>query len=156
MISFTFTKHAIFFPSKLLAGHAGEHNYNLRLSTDKDNGCIRSLGSYVAFDEYQEANAPAAFSGVIREQAADGNWYVEVIEPADAVVIYTPEVIAETYDERFKDMANFYNAKGETVHAYGLHKHDIFEISDLGFSGTPKAEKTVTANATTGKLVVGE
>jgi hypothetical protein len=78
-----------------------------------------------------------------------------VVEPADAVVIYTPEVIAETYDERFKDMANFYNPEGKTVHAYVLHKKDIFELSDLGFEGTPKAGKTVTANATTGKLVVG-
>jgi hypothetical protein len=78
-----------------------------------------------------------------------------VVNPADAAWIYTPEVINETYDERFKDLANFYNPKGKTVHAYILHKRDIFEISDLGFEGTPKAGKTVTANATTGKLVVG-
>lgn len=92
---------------------------------------------------------------MIREKSAAGNWYIEVVNPSDAVVIYTPEVIAETYDERFRDMANFYNAKGKTVHAYCLHKHDIFEISDLGFEGTPKEGKSVTADATTGKLVVG-
>ena len=154
MIKFNFTKHAIFFPSKLLAGHAGEHNFNLRITADRDNGVIRSLGKWIGFDEYEEANAPQAFAGVIREQAADGNWYVEVTNPADAVIIYTPEVIAETYDERFKDMANFYNAEGKTVHAYGLHKQDIFELSALGFSGTPSEGKTVTADATTGKLVV--
>lgn len=155
MIKFSITKHAIMFPSKILAGHAGEHNLNLRLTADRDNGVVRGVGDWVAFDEYEEANAPAEFSGVIREQAADGNWYVEVVEPADAVVIYTPEVIAETYDERFKDMANFYNPEGKTVHAYVLHKKDIFELSDLGFEGKPAAGKTVTANATTGKLVVG-
>ena len=51
-------------------------------------------------------------------------------------------------------MANFYNAKGKTVHAYVLHKMDIFELSALGFSGTPSEGKTVTADASTGKLVV--
>ena len=155
MIKFSITKHAIMFPSKILAGHAGEHNLNLRLTADRDNGVVRGVGDWVGFDEYEEANAPAGFSGVIREQAPDGNWYVEVVNPADAVVIYTPEVIAETYDERFKDMANFYNPEGKTVHAYVLHKRDIFELSDLGFVGTPAEGKSVTANSTTGKLVVG-
>lgn len=154
-IKFNIEKHAIAFPSKVLAGHAGEHNINLRITADRDNGVIRGVGSYIAFDEYEEANAPQAFAGVIREQAANGNWYVEVTNPADAAWIYTPEVIAETYDERFKDMANFYNEKGKTVHAYILHKMDIIELSDLGFSGTPKEGKSVTADATTGKLVVG-
>ena len=154
-IKFNIEKHAIMFPSKILAGHAGEHNLNLRLTADRDNGVVRGVGDWVGFDEYEEANAPAGFSGVIREQAPDGNWYVEVVNPADAVVIYTPEVIAETYDERFKDMANFYNPEGKTVHAYVLHKRDIFELSDLGFVGTPAEGKSVTANSTTGKLVVG-
>ena len=154
-IRFSLEKHAVMFPSKILAGHAGEHNFNLRISADRDNGVIRGLGDWVDFDEYKEANAPAGFTGVIREQAADGNWYVEVTNPADALIIYTPELIAETYDERFKDMANFFNASGKTVHAYALHKQDIFELSDLGFVGTPAAGKTVTANASTGKLVVG-
>ena len=126
-IRFTIEKHAVFFPSKILAGHAGEHNFNLRITADRDNGCIRGLGRWIGFDEYEEANAPAGFTGVIREKAADGiSWYVEVTEPADAVVIYTPEVIAETYDERFKDMSNFFNAEGKTVHAYGLHKQPCF------------------------------
>ena len=154
-IKFNIEKHAIMFPSKILAGHAGEHNLNLRLTANRDNGVVRGVGDWVGFDEYEEANAPAGFSGVIREQAPDGHWYVEVVNPADAVVIYTPEVIAETYDERFKDMANFYNPEGKTVHAYVLHKRDIFELSDLGFVGTPAEGKSVTANSTTGKLVVG-
>lgn len=154
-IKFSIDKHAIFFPSKIEKGMAG-HNFNIRITEDRDNGVIRGIGNWVAFDEYQEADAPQSFEGIIREKAADGNWYVEVTTPADAVVLYTPEIIAEdSYDERFRDLANFYNPEGKTVHGYLLSKFDIFEISDLGFSGTPVAGRTVTADATTGKLVVG-
>lgn len=51
-VNFTFTKHAIFFPSKILAGHAGEHNVNLRITADRDNGTIRGVGDWIDYDEY--------------------------------------------------------------------------------------------------------
>ena len=66
-IKFAIDKHAIAFPSKVLAGHAGEHNINLRITADRDNGVVRGVGRWIAFDEYEEANAPQAFAGVIRE-----------------------------------------------------------------------------------------
>ena len=148
--------HAYCFPSKLVAGNGGQHIYNLYLTADRDNGVIRSLGAWKEFEVYTEGNAPASFAGVIREQAADGNWYVEVTAPADAVLVCEVEDTPGTnYDKRFTDPKAFYNASGSTVRAYGLIAHDIFEISEEGFSGIPSKGKTVTANATTGKLVVG-
>lgn len=146
--------HAICFPSKLVAGNGGEHIVNLNLTADRDNGVIRSIGNWKAFDEYTEANAPDDFEGIIREKAADGNWYVEVVTPADAVLVYEVPEFTNTYDPRFTDLHNWYNPAGETVRAYVLHKYDIFELSDEGFEGTPVAGKTVTAVAATGKLTV--
>ena len=157
MIKFTIdNSHAVFFPSKLVAGQGGEHIVNLRLKADMDNGAIRSIGAWKAFDEYEDAAAPQAFAGVIRAKGTgtDDSWYVEVTNAADAVVIDEVEVFTNTYDPRFTDKHNWYNPKGTTVRAYILHKYDIFELSAEGFDGTPEAGVTVTADATTGKLVV--
>ena len=109
-------KHAYCFPTKLLAGNGGEHILNIELTEDADNGSIVSVGDYKSFDNYMEAEAPANYSAKIVDIAADGNFYVEVVEPADAVLIC--EVINNpytNYDSRFASEKNFYNAKGEVV-----------------------------------------
>lgn len=153
----TIDKHAYAFQSKLLAGNGGEHIYNILLGADRDNGVIRGRGDWVDFDRYEEAAAPAGFAGKIVDQAADGNYYVEVTNAADAVLILEVPVIGIDYDPRFTDPKNFYNKSGSTVRGYGLHKGDIFEISAEGFTTTPTSAsigKAVSANATSGKLVI--
>lgn len=147
-IKFEFTKHHVCFPTKLLAGNGGAHIYNIVINSDTDNGTIVSRGDYVSFDQYKAATAPTGYSAKITEQAANGNWYVEVVNPADAVLIYEVPEIAETYDSRFTDIANFYNAASvtetKTVRGYGLVKGDVYELSADSFTGTPGAGKTVT------------
>ena len=156
---FNFTidnNHAVVFPSKLVAGQGGEHIVNIRLAADCDNGVIRSIGDWVDFDVYAEAAAPQAFEGIIRGRGTGtkNSWYVEVVTPADAVLIDEVELFTNTYDQRFTDKHNWYNPEGATVRGYILHKYDIFERSVEGFDGTPAEGATVTADATTGKLVV--
>lgn len=146
-IKFEFAEHHVCFPSKLLAGNGGAHIYNIVLSEDTDNGTVVSRGDYVSFDQYKAATAPTGFKGIIREQAADGNWYVEVVDAADAVLIYEVPVIAETYDSRFQNIANFYNAKDSVVRGYALAKGDVYELSADAFTGTPAAGKNVTITA---------
>ena len=137
--------HAYCFPTKVLAGNGGEHILNIELTADADNGSIVTAGDYKSFDNYVEAAAPADYSAKIVDVAADGNFYVEVVEPADAVLIC--EVIDNpytNYDSRFKTVKAFYNAKGDVVRGYVLHKKDIYELSAEGFTGTPEVGKTVT------------
>jgi len=137
--------HAYCFPTKVLAGNGGEHILNIELTADADNGSIVTAGDYKSFDNYVEAEAPADYSAKIVDVAADGNFYVEVVEPADAVLIC--EVINNpytNYDSRFKDSKLFYNAAGDVVRGYVLHKKDIYELSKEGFEGTPEVGKTVT------------
>ena len=156
--NFTIDKHAYAFQTKLLAGNGGEHIYNILLSADRDNGVIRGRGDWAEYDVYEEASAPTAFAGKIVAQAADGNYYVEITNPADAVLILEVPEIPIDYDPRFTDPRNFYNKSGEVVRGYGLHKGDIFEISAEGFTTAPVAAsigKAVSANATSGKLVIG-
>lgn len=152
--------HADGFQSKLAAGNGGQHIYNLRLTSNTlDNFTIRGLGAWVGFDEYAEANAPTGangFAGIIRGKSARGYWYVEVTEAADAVLVAEVDIRKDS-DPRFQDPKLFYNKKGDTVRAYGLIKHDIFEVSDEGFTTKPtdaSIGKAVSANATTGKLVI--
>lgn len=156
-IKLTLDKHHVCFPTKLLAGNGGAHIYNVVIKEDVDNGTICGRGAYVSFDQYEKAAAPAGFEGVITEQAANGNWYVEVVKPEDALLIYEVPVIAETYDARFTDIANFYNAataeRSKTVRGYALVKGDVYELSEDAFDKKPVAGKKVTINGQ--KHVVG-
>lgn len=137
--------HAYCFPTKVLAGNGGEHILNIELTSDADNGSIVSAGEYKSFDNYVEAVAPTTYEAKIVDVAADGNFYVQVVNPADAILVC--EVITNpynNYDSRFTAAKNFYNAKGAVVRGYVLHKFDIYELSAEGFQGTPEVGKTVT------------
>ena len=137
--------HAYCFPTKVLAGNGGEHILNIELTSDADNGSIVSAGEYKSFDNYVEAEAPVAYEAKIVDVAADGNFYVEVVNPADAILVC--EVITNpynNYDSRFTSVKNFYNAAGDVVRGYVLHKRDIYELSAEGFEGTPEVGKSVT------------
>ena len=142
-IKYEIAKHAVAFPSKLLAQNGGKHIYNIELATDTDNGNLVSKGSFIDLDLYEES-AATTFEGVIQKKAANGNWYVEVKEPGDALFVYMQAFIAEEWTNKFKKESNFYNAAGETVRAYELAVGDVFEVSAEGFTGTPEAGKTVS------------
>ena len=140
-------KHAYCFPTKIAGGNGAEHILNIVLTEDADNGSIvtTSADSYVSFDQYTEEAAPADYTAKIVDVAADGNFYVQVVNPADAILIC--EVIDNpytNYDSRFKSDKLFYNAKGSVVRGYVLHKFDIYELSEEGFEGTPEVGKSVT------------
>lgn len=149
--------HAFFYPSKVLATRVG-HTYNIVLTSDTDNGVIVGRGDYVSFDQYKQTTPPAAFRGKILEQAANGNWYVEVTATnpqVEAIAIYET-VIPTRQDRDLRQEKLWYNKNGETVEGIVLTIGDVFEISKEGFSTTPTttdAGKEVTvANK---KLVIG-
>lgn len=52
--------------------------------------------------------------------------------------------IAEDWTNTWKKESNFYNAKGDVVRGYALHKGDVFEVSVEGFDGQPAEKVTVT------------
>lgn len=152
-IKFTIEKHHVCFPTKVLSGQVGR-TLNMVIKTDTDNGTVVGKGAYVSFDQYETAAAPSTFEGEILEQAADGNWYVEVKkidvnEPA--ILIYEVPVIAEqNYDSRFKALSNFFNeansTRTKTARGYVLNVTDVYELSEDAFEGTPEKGKKVTIN----------
>lgn len=151
MIKYNIEKHAVAYPSKLLAQNGGKHIYNIELATDTDNGNLVAKGDFIDLDLYEEATA-TTFEGVIQKQAANGNWYVEVTNPGDALFVYMQAFIAEDWTNTWKKESNFYNAAGDTVRGYELAVGDVFEVSEECFDGTPEAGKTVSVAAK--KLVV--
>lgn len=142
-IKYSIEKHAVAFPSKLVAQNGGEHIYNITLTSDTDNGNLVARGDFEDLDRYTEA-AVTKFEGKIQKQAANGNWYVEVVDPGDALFVYMQAFIAEDWTNTWKKESNFYNAKGDVVRGYALHKGDVFEVSVEGFDGQPAEKATVT------------
>lgn len=146
-IKYTIQKNPVCFPTKILGGNGGAHILNMVLSEDTPNGVVVGVGNYVSFDQYAVAAAPAAYKAKILEQAADGNWYVQVTEVnvnAPAVLIYEVPEIKENYNEKFNNPENFINLAGETVRGYVLSVLDVYELSADAFTGTPAAGKAVT------------
>lgn len=155
MVNITIAEHATANVSKLLATNGGAHIYNVTLSSAADNGNIIKRGNYKSFDNYEEA-AASTFNGIIRGKAANGNWYVEVLEDQgfDALLVYNTPIIEEDYNNVFKKESNFFVGEGEVARAHELKAGDIFEVSAKAFSGTPVANAVITTISSK-KLVVG-
>lgn len=161
-IKFSIDKHHVCFPTKVLSEKVGR-TLNMVIDKDTDNGTVCGKGAYVSFDQYKVANAPTDFEGEILEQAADGNWYVEVkkINPNEpAILIREVPTIAETYNSEFTKESNFYNHATTTdtksVLGYVLAVTDVYELSEDAFDGTPEVGKKVTIEAGSQKHKVSE
>ena len=134
-VDFT-TNHADANVSKLLATHYGGHIYNVTLSSAADNGNIIKRGAYNSFDNYAEASANS-FNGIVRGQAADGNWYVEVLEDLgfDALLVYNAPINEVESPLSIAGEKRFYLEAGDVARAHQLYAGDIFEVSAEAFEG---------------------
>ena len=153
MVQITIAKHAVGFPSKTLASSGGKHLFNIQLAeaSDKyvDNGWFVGKGDFVELDLYK-AKAPTTFEGKVVAVAANGNYYVEVVNPGDALFVYNVPMIEETYNNNFKKESNYTNAPTQVVRSYELAVGDIIEISAEGFAGVVAVNDSVELKAITG------
>ena len=153
MIQVNIAKHAVAFPSKVLASNGGKHIYNIQLAEASgkfvDNGWFVGKGDFVELDLYK-AKAPTTFDGKVVGIAANGNYYVEVVDPGDALFVYQVPMIEETYNNTFKKESNYTNAPTQVVRSYELAVGDIVEISADGFDGAVEVKDEVELKAVTG------
>ena len=153
MIQVSIAKHAVAFPSKVLARDGGKHIYNIQLaeaaSAYVDNGWFVGKGEFVELDLYKAA-APTSFEGKVVGKANNGNFYVEVVTPGDALFVYQVPMIEETYSNTFKKESNYTNAPTQVVRAYELAEGDIIEISADGFAGKVAAKDEVELKVISG------
>lgn len=158
-INITVAEHNVAFPTKVKSGICG-HVFNCYIGTDMDNGVLVGIDGWKDYDRYTVTNCPQGFAGVIRQQAKNGNWYVEVTNPgtsAPAIFIHQPVVIDGAPSKKYEDEKYFYNKSGSTVKGYELSKYDIIEESATIFNGAdPAAGKTVTWDSTNKKLTVAQ
>ena len=153
MIQVNIAKHAVAFPSKVLASNGGKHIYNIQLAeaAEKyvDNGWFVAKGDFIELDLYKEA-APTSFAGKVVGVASNGNFYVEVVTPGDALFVYQVPMIEETYSNVYKKESNYTNAPTQVVRAYELAEGDIIEISADGFADTVAAKDEVELKVISG------
>ena len=153
MVQISIAKHAVAFPSKVLARDGGKHIYNIQLAeaADKfvDNGWFVSKDKFIELDLYK-AKAPTSFEGKVVGIAPNGNYYVEVVTPGDALFVYQVPMIEETYNNTFKKESNYTNAPKQVVRTYELAVGDILEISAEGFDGAVAVNNDVELKAITG------
>ena len=153
MIQVNIAKHAVAFPSKVLASKGGKHIYNIQLAeaSDKfvDNGWFVARGDFVELDLYK-AKAPTTFEGKVVGVAGNGNYYVDVVDPGDALFVYQVPMIEETYNNNFKKESNYTNAPTQVVRSYELAVGDIVEISADGFDGDVAVNDEVELKVVTG------
>ena len=157
MIDIQKGSHVVSFPTKV-ASMMGQysHVYNIVLQADTDNGMLAGRGDYVSFDQYEQDTPSADFAGRINEQAANGNWYVEVTElPADAEVLYIYNAPVSEYAERdLQAESLFYNKADEVAQGAVLCIGDVIELSENAFSGTPAAGAAVSFDSSAKKYTV--
>ena len=153
MLQITIAKHAVAFPSKVLASKGGKHIFNIQLAeaSDKfvDNGWFVARDAFIELDLYS-AKAPTTFDGKVVGVAANGNYYVEVVDPGDALFVYQVPMIEETYNNTFKKESNYTNAPTQVVRSYELAVGDIIEISADGFDGAVAVNDEVELKVVTG------
>lgn len=152
-VGFTVAEHAVGYPNNVLAQRSGEHLYSVKLTTDTDNGNLIAIGDWDHMDCFAEA-AVTTFEGEIVEIMPDGNFLVLVTDPGDACLVYQKPLTPYESPAALLNEKAMYNKAGDIVRAYGLHKHDRFEVSAEGFSGTPEVGKSVTG-VSSKKLTVG-
>lgn len=155
-INIQIAKHAVAFPTNVLAIGKAKHTLNIQLTKDHDNGSFAGIGKFLDLDLYEETTVPNDFKAVVLDQAKNGNWYVGVrSENNNVVFLYDPEIMAERdYGKKFADPANFYQQTGDVATGIIPAFYDTLEISDKGFVGTPKKDAELTLDTATGKLKV--
>lgn len=153
-----FTKnatHNIAFPS-FVASAMGQYGHviNLVMQANTDNGTLSTKGSYVSFEQYEQAAVAAnSVKGIIREASAEGGWYVEFTQlPSDPVFFVYNSPVSPYPEVELRDEALFYNATGDVTQGMELHLGDIVSLSDSAFTGTPAANTAVTYS--NGKYVI--
>ena len=153
MIQVNIAKHAVAFPSKVLARDGGKHIYNIQLAEASgkfvDNGWFVARNTFIELDLYS-AKAPTSFEGKVVGIAPNGNYYVEVVNPGDALFVYQVPMIEETYNNNFKKESNYTNAPTQVVRSYELAVGDIVEIAAEGFAGGVAVNDSVELKAITG------
>ena len=139
-------KHAVAGSSRLKAtyDYGADGIVDIKITKDLDNGSIIGKGANISGQVYA-MTAPTTLTGkILKEKAANGNFYVEVVTASNAYLVLTTPVTPADWTHEMSADSTFYNKNGDIVRAYPLFPGDIFELSEDGFDGTPTVEANTT------------
>lgn len=142
-VNFSVSEHATALPSNVLAQDYGAHIFNIKLSTNTDNGNLIAVGDWDSFDVFKEA-AVTSFEGEVVQKMPNGNYLVLVKTPGDAVLVYQKPLTPYESPRELTNESAFYNKAGDIVRCYELRKWDRFEASALAFNEEPEIGATIT------------
>lgn len=140
-------KHTIARTDKMHGTYNAADLVNILIAEDMDNGCIVKIGDLADGER----------------EAYDGDKPAVSDKLTELAIVISPEVM---YDERLKDLADFYNKAGDVGRGYRFHNGDEFALTADGFTGSPAvgnivevaaAYKMKTAvSATSGSTQIGK
>ena len=87
--------------------------------TDVDNGNVLKVGELIS---YTQNNVVVGYEREVRKATTPA-----ANTPLNEIILVaTPEVM---YDERLKNLHNFYNEAGKILRGFFLHEHDYFGVT---------------------------
>lgn len=130
-------------------GSGTDESPYVKTPTEIDNGNVLLLGDLMEGErEIYEGAAPAANSDL-----------------TEVVLVDSPEVM---YDERYRNLDDYYNVAGKPCRGYRLHKWDVFSVTKDALDGVAEpaignvvelkagTKLNVAASATSGSTQVGK
>lgn len=136
-IKYTIKKFAKAFPSNALAGKYGEHLVNLVSEKDMQNGMVVARNEWQGM-QYYDVKAATGVKAQIVEIAANGDYYLDIIDAGDGIFVYETPMIEEQYNDIFQNESNFYIPAGTRFRGYRMHEIDLYEVSKEAFTDPEK------------------
>lgn len=141
-------KHWVAEISRVSAVYGHGHILSVEMDVDRDNGELITIGDYQEGEYY----ACSAFAGTLNAKVVEivynSNQTMvrfELQEDCDGYFVHNPETMANDFLKIYQEAYNYYNAAGDRVRAYPMHKHDVFTVSVDAFGGTvPTVGQAVT------------
>lgn len=145
-VQITIGKHGWAYPAKSLAEKGGKYIHNITITDDHDNGDVVGRGDFIELDRYKETTS-SGLDALVVDIAPNGNFYVEIKDPGDALILRNVPVIPYEFNREVQHESSFYNEKGDTVRGYELAVGDIWELSSECFSEAVEVGDAVTATS---------
>ena len=147
-------RHWIAEISRVAAVYGDGHILSGEMDMDRDNGEIVAVGDYKENEYYTVGAFAGEFEAKVIEIVYNTNQTMvrfELSKDCDGYFVHNPETMPNDFLRIYKELYNYYNAKGSRVRMYPMQKHDVFTVSVDAFGGKePAIGATVTWSEDTG------
>ena len=141
-------KHWVAEISRVSAVYGDGHILSGEMDKDRDNGEIVTVGDYKEGEYYAVSAFAGEFEAKVIEIVYNSNQTMvrfELTKDCDGYFVHNPETMPNDFLKVYQEVRNYYNAKGDRVRMYPMHKRDVFTVSVDAFGGeVPTVGQTVS------------